>query len=95
MTFKEKIIVAKKNNIFIPSDLADNQNIVGIYKIFGKKNGRRKCLYIGKSTNIANRLLGSERGHIYMYLNNNLSKLVPRIINKYIKAGHLFLKGSS
>ena len=33
MTFKEKIIVAKKNNIFIPSDLADNQNIVGIYKI--------------------------------------------------------------
>lgn len=37
MTFKEKIIVAKKNNIFIPSDLADNQNIVGIYKIFGKR----------------------------------------------------------
>ena len=23
-----------------------------------------------------------------MYLNNNLSKLVPRIINKYIKAGY-------
>lgn len=68
--------------------MADNQNIVGIYKIFGKKNGRRKCLYIGKSTNIANRLLGSGRGHIYMYLNNNLSKLVPRIINKYIKAGY-------
>ena len=88
MTFKEKIIVAGKNNIFIPSDLADNQNIVGIYKIFGKKNGRRKCLYIGKLTNIANRLLGSGRGHIYMYLNNNLSKLVPRIINKYIKAGY-------
>lgn len=88
MTFKEKIIVAKKNNIFIPSDLADNQNIVGIYKIFGKKNGRRKCLYIGKSTNIANRLLGSGRGHIYMYLNNNLSKLVPCIIDKYIKDGY-------
>lgn len=88
MTFKEKIIVAKKNNIFIPSDLADNQNIVGIYKIFGKKNGRRKCLYIGKSANIANRLLGSGRGHIHMYLNNNLSRLVPRIINKYIKAGY-------
>lgn len=87
MTFKEKIIVAEKNNIFIPSDLADNQNIVGIYKI-KKKNGRRKCLYIGKSTNIANRLLGSGRGHIYMYLNNNLSKLVPRIINKYIKSGY-------
>ena len=67
MTFKEKIIVAEKNNIFIPSDLAGNQNIVGIYKIFGKKNGRRKCLYIGKSTNIANRLLGSGRGHIHMY----------------------------
>ena len=37
MTFKEKIMLAKKNNIFIPFDLADNQNIVGVYKIFGKK----------------------------------------------------------
>ena len=88
MTFKEKIMLAKKNNIFIPFDLADNQNIVGVYKIFGKKNGRRTCLYIGKSTNIAYRLLGSGGGHIYMYLNNNLSKLVPCIIDKYIKDGY-------
>ena len=77
MTFKEKIMLAQKNNIFIPFDLANNQNIVGVYKIFGEKNERRTCLYIGKSTNIAYRLLGSGGGHIYMYLNNNLSKLVP------------------
>ena len=37
MTFKEKIMLAQKNNIFIPFDLANNQNIVGVYKIFGKK----------------------------------------------------------
>ena len=88
MTFKEKIMLAQKNNIFIPFDLANNQNIVGVYKIFGEKNERRTCLYIGKSTNIAYRLLGSGGGHIYMYLNNNLSKLVPCIIDKYIKDGY-------
>lgn len=89
MTFKEKISLAKDNNIIIPSNLADKENIVGVYKIFGRKNGRRTCLYIGKSTNIAYRLLGSGGGHIYMYLNHNLSKLVPCIIDKYIKDGYI------
>ena len=37
MTFKEKIMLAKKINIYIPDDLANNKNIVGIYKIFAKK----------------------------------------------------------
>ncbi len=89
MTFKEKISLAKENNIIIPSNLADKENIVGVYKIFGRKNERRTCLYIGKSTNIAYRLLGSGGGHIYMYLNHNLSKLVPCIIDKYIKDGYI------
>ena len=89
MTFKEKISLAKDNNIIIPSDLADKENIVGVYKIFGRKNERRTCLYIGKSTDIAYRLLGSGGGHIYMYLNHNLSKLVPCIIDKYIKDGYI------
>lgn len=34
MTFKEKISLAKDNNIIIPSNLADKENIVGVYKIF-------------------------------------------------------------
>lgn len=89
MTFKEKISLAKENNIIIPSNLADKENIVGVYKIFGRRNERRICLYIGKSTNIAYRLLGSGGGHIYMYLNHNLSKLVPCIIDKYIKDGYI------
>lgn len=88
MTFKEKILLAQKHNIFIPCDLADKENIVGVYKIFGEKNEERTCLYIGKSTNIAYRLLGSGGGHIHMYLNDNLSKLVPCIIDKYIKDGY-------
>ena len=33
------------------------------------------CFYIGKSTDIAHRLLGSNEGHIYMYLNNDFSKI--------------------
>lgn len=31
MTFKEKISLAKDNNIIIPSNLADKENIVGVY----------------------------------------------------------------
>lgn len=89
MTFKEKISLAKNNNIIIPFNLADKGRIVGVYKIFGRKDEERICLYIGKSTNIAYRLLGSNGGHICMYLNHNLSKLVPRIIDKYIKDGYI------
>lgn len=88
MTFKEKIMLAKKINIYIPDDLANNKNIVGIYKIFAKKNNSHICLYIGKSTNISYRLLGSGEGHIYLYLKNNLSKLVPCLLDRYIKKGY-------
>lgn len=88
MNYKDKIEVAKRKKIILPSELANDKNIVGVYKIFGMKDGIDTCLYIGKSTNIAYRLLGSGGGHIYMYLNNNFSKLVPCIIAKYINDGY-------
>lgn len=88
LTYEEKLNQAKANNIHIPSEVAGDKNIVGVYKIFGIKQEIRICLYIGKSTNVADRLLGSSHGHIYMYLNKNLGKLVPKKINDYIKKGY-------
>lgn len=88
MNYKEKLELAKKKNIIVPSELADGTNIVGVYKILGVKNGISRCLYIGKSTDVSYRLLGSGGGHIYMYLSSNFSKLVPCIIDKYIKEGY-------
>lgn len=88
VNYKEKIEIARKKNIIIPFELAGDKNIVGVYKVFGVKDGISTCLYIGKSTNISYRLLGSGGGHIYMYLNNNFSKLVPYIIDKHIKDGY-------
>ena len=84
MNYDEKIKQAKESNISIPTEIGGNKNIVGVYKIFAKKNEERICLYIGKSTDIAYRLLGSSNGHIYMYLKNNLTKLVPQLIKQYI-----------
>lgn len=85
----EKIEMAKRKNIILPPELASDKNIVGVYKIFAVKDEISTCLYIGKSTNISYRLLGSGGGHIYMYLNNNFSKLVPFIIDKYINQGYI------
>ena len=86
MTDKE-IVQAKEKNIYIPSEVLDGKDIVGVYKIFAKKEGTQECLYVGKSVNVTKRLLGSD-GHIYMYLNNNLQNLVPKKIDEYLKKGY-------
>lgn len=87
MKYCEKIKQARKRKIFIPPEIVSSEDIVGVYKIFAKKNDEYICLYIGKSTNIASRLLGSS-GHIYMYLKNNLTNLVPQLIKKYLNSGY-------
>lgn len=84
MKYIKKIKKAEESNIIVPDEIKFNKKIVGIYKIFAKNNYERVCLYIGKSTNIANRLFGPN-GHIYKYLNDNCKKLVPKLIDKYIK----------
>lgn len=88
MTYMEKIKEAQKRKIDIPTELADGRSRVGIYKFFKIKDNDIYCFYVGKSTDIAYRLLGSSGGHIYMYLNNNLKKLVPIKIAEYIKNGY-------
>lgn len=88
MTYIQKIEEAQKRGIEIPHELSEGKNIVGVYEIFIVKENEKKCFYIGKSTDIAYRLLGSSDGHIFMYLNNNFSKLVPYKINEYLKNGY-------
>jgi hypothetical protein len=87
MTFKEKMKQAEEKGVCLPNDLENKK--VGIYKFFKvKPNEEKHCFYIGKSTDILYRLLGSGNGHIYMFLNNNFSKLVPIKINEYISEGY-------
>lgn len=88
MTYEEKIRKAGISGIKIPNDLSAGKNIVGIYKIFKVKGNEKLCFYIGKSTDIAYRLLGSSSGHIYMYLHNNFTKIVPIKMEKYITEGY-------
>lgn len=88
MTYMEKIKEAQKRKIEIPIELADGRGRVGIYKFFRIMGDDIYCFYIGKSTDIAYRLLGASGGHVYMYLNNNLEKLVPIKIAEFIKEGY-------
>lgn len=83
-SLKQKIDEAKQRGINIPNDLFGDENIVGVYGFFAIKENEEHCFYIGKSTSIADRLLGSSNGHVYMYLNDNYSKLVPKKINEYL-----------
>lgn len=76
MTYEQKIGRAKAIGIDIPNILLGDRNIVGIYKFFYCTENEEFCFYVGKSTNIISRLFGSSGGHIYMYLNNDFSKLV-------------------
>ena len=87
MTYEQKIEKAKEKRIHIPEDII-KKNIVGIYEFFRIKGNEEFCFYIGKSTNIAYRLLGSSSGHIYMYLNDNTSKIVPLKIKEYLNSGY-------
>ncbi len=86
--YKDKINIAKEKGIIIHGNILE-KNIVGVYKFFRtKENEEAYCFYIGKSTNIVDRLLGSRDGHIYMYLNNNFSKVVPKKIDEYLTKGY-------
>ena len=57
---------------------------MGVYGFFAIKENEEYCFYIGKAINIANRLFGASKGHVYMYLNNDFSKLVPQKIKEYL-----------
>ena len=88
MTYEEKISVAKKHSIDIPDVLASGKAIVGVYGFFAIKDEVEECFYIGKATNMAGRILGASDGHVYMYLQRNMTKFVPRKIREYIKRGY-------
>ena len=58
MTYKAKLEKAKMRNITIPSEIL-GKDIVGVYKFFAILEDEKVCFYIGKSTNIRERLLSS------------------------------------
>ena len=91
MTYKEKILAAKNEGIIIP-DILDIQTsgevVVGVYGFFAIKDEVEECFYIGKATNMAGRILGASDGHVYMYLQRNMTKFVPEKIDEYIKRGY-------
>lgn len=88
MTYEEKIKKAHDCKIDIMYDFSKGENVVGIYKFFYYNQDEEYCFYIGKSTNIVDRLLGSSDGHIYMYLKKKFTKLVPKKINEYLRKGY-------
>ena len=88
MTYREKISVARELKIHIPDALAAGKAIVGVYGFFAIKDEVEECFYIGKATNMAGRILGASDGHVYMYLQQNMTKFVPRKIDEYIKQGY-------
>lgn len=88
MTYREKISVARELRIHIPDALASGKAIVGVYGFFAIKDEVEECFYIGKATNMAGRILGASDGHVYMYLQQNMTKFVPRKIDEYIKQGY-------
>ncbi|HFI0918941.1 TPA: hypothetical protein ACGOYJ_001670 [Streptococcus suis] len=81
MTYKDKLEEAKMRNIAIPSEILD-KDIVGLYKFFAILEDEKICFYIGKSTNIRERLLSSN-GHIHLFFKES-EKLVPSKIKYYL-----------
>ena len=81
MTYKDKLEEAKMRNIAIPSEILD-KDIVGVYKFFAILEDEKICFYIGKSTNIRERLLSSN-GHIHLFFKES-EKLVPSEIKYYL-----------
>lgn len=86
-TYKQKLELAEARGIRISANLLSHKNIVGIYKFFWFTDDEEYCFYIGKSTDIADRLLGSSNGHIFMFLEGDCSKIVPLKIKEYLGDG--------
>lgn len=91
-TYEQKLDRAKRSGITVSENFTESlrkkENIVGVYKFFRCKGNEEYCFYIGKSTNIVYRLLGSSSGHIYMFLHDDFSKIVPSKIKEFLAAGY-------
>ena len=87
MTHKQKVDMANKRGIDLPLEMLE-RDIVAVYGVFAKKENEEFCIYVGKATNLRARLLGSSSGHIHLYLNNNVEKLVPMLIDQHLEAGY-------
>ena len=82
LTSEEKKLKAESMKVFLPDEVLDDK-CVCIYGFFAVKNRKRECFYVGKTTNLNDRMLNSSDGHIYDFINGTYTKLVPELINKY------------
>ena len=88
MTNKQKVDMANERGIDLPLEMLE-RDIVAVYGVFAKKENEEFCIYVGKATNLRARLLGSSSGHVHLYLNNNVKKLVPKLIDQHLQAGYM------
>ena len=88
ITYKAKLEKAKMRNITIPSEILE-KDIVGVYKFIAILEDEKVCFYIGKSTNIRERLLSSN-GHIHLFFKES-EKLVPSEIKYYLDQNYEIL----
>lgn len=82
MTNQEKINEALSRGISLPSEITDT-HIVCVYGFFAIKNNEEKCFYIGKATDLNDRMLSSANGHIHSFLRGDYKKLVPGLIKEF------------
>lgn len=87
MTFKEKIMLAQKIIFLFLLIWLIIKILLGYIKYLVKKMKDAHAFILGNQPILHIDCL-VQGGYIYMYLNNNLSKLVPCIIDKYIKDGY-------
>ena len=80
--------MANERGIDLPLEMLE-RDIVAVYGVFAKKENEEFCIYVGKATNLRARLLGSSSGHVHLYLNNNVKKLVPKLIDQHLQAGYM------
>ena len=81
MTYKVRLEKAKMRNITIPSEILE-KDIVGVYNFLAIIEDEKVFFYIGKSTNIRERLLSSN-GHINLFFKES-EKLVKSEIKYYL-----------
>lgn len=83
----DKYTEAKRCGVCLPQDVL-KKNYVCVYGFFALKDDEEFCFYVGKATDLNDRMLSSNNGHIHKYINGFYSKTVPGLMKKYHDEGY-------
>ena len=77
-TFNDRIAEAEGCHVFFPQDvdLIEKDYVRGVYGFFKSKDGEEECFYVGKTSNMRDRMIGPS-GHITEFLHNRNKKIDP------------------